>query len=1541
LKLICSRVNNCSPKPMKTRLSAVMFLSWLCLPNFQSTTNAQPVVTTLPANPVTPTNATLNGTVNPNGAVTTAYFQFGPTTNYGNVGTATVFPATNSTLAVPGFVVSTITGAAGTNWTQSTATNANWYSIASSSDGLRLVAVIAPGGTNIYTSTNAGTSWTPSSVPSANWQTVASSMDGRRLAAGIGGGGIYTSTNGGLTWAVSGASTQNWTAIASSSDGLRLAAVAGSVANIYTSTNGGATWTNSSVPALQWSAIASSSDGTRLAAAANALGLIFTSTNGGATFTQSSAPTNSYRAIASSSDGTRLAAAALGRGIYTSTNNGATWTLTSAPTFQLWISLASSFDGRRLIAGINNGGIYTSTDGGVTWTPSGATNASWWSIASSGDGTRIAAVVNGGGIFTSAGAASPLVPNKTFHYQLVGLSSAGMSLGSDLTFTTAAGFPTVTTLAASQVADTHASLNGTIDTGGLNTTAYFEYGLTPSYGAYSATNSLAATNTTLLVSSLIAGLSPYTVYQYRLVGINSGGTRMGDNLTFTTAASPPTVTTLPATAVTVSNATLNGTVNPKGGATLAYFQYGLTTNYGYLGGFSVLPTTNATLSMPGLVVNSLPGAAGTNWTQTSAPNTNWYSIAYSADGTRLAAVINGGGIWTSTNSGVTWQQTSAPSSFWYSIACSANGTRLAAASYSTGQIWTSTNSGGTWTLVFNAPGTNWNSIASSADGMRLVVSAVSGGIFTSTDGGVTWTQTSAPSAIWTVASSAGGTRLAAAADNGGIWTSTDGATWTLTSAPTNYWLSIASSADGMRLAAVQYNAGQIWTSTNGGLTWSQTSAPAGQWFSIASSADGMRLAAVINGGGIWSSADGGGTWAASDAPSAAWSTIASSGDGMRLAAGVSGGGIWTSVGTASNLQVGTLYNYRLVGFNSGGTGLGSNLTFITSPAVPSVSTHAASGITGTNCTLNGTVNPDGAATTAYFRYGLTTIYGSFSATNSLPATNTTFPVSDLISNLTANTTYHFQLVASNSLGIGLGSDLTFTTTAAAPTVTTLAATSITAANATLNGTVNPNWATTTAFFRYGLTTNYGSYSPTNTLPATNVVLSVSNLISNLAGSTTYHFQLVASNSAGTSLGGDLTFSTIAAVPTVTTLAAGGVTPTNATLNGSVNPNGAATTAYFRYGLTTNYGNYSATNALAATNINLSVSKLINNLTANTTYHFQLVASNSVGTSLGNDLTLTTVSGPLTNPYGLAVLADHPLGYWRLDETNGPVAHDYFSANSGFYTNALLGQAGYTNLDPHTAVKFGSFSNVNSYVGGVPIGFATAGNATFSIECWANSGAQTSDCGIITKGTGGSEQFNLDCGSTGHAFRFYVRDAAGGAHLANGTATPNNTWRHLVGVCDQANGKVILYVDGISNASGTITAGSGLLSSANATTFGSRQSSTNAYDLQYVGSLEEVAIYTNALSAARVLAHYQAATLATTPPPPVINSATVLSNGAFQLTFTNTNNVVFSVLSTTNLGLPASNWTMLGTTTNIGGGLHGFTDSAATNFWNRYYLLRFP
>ena len=65
------------------------------------------------------------------------------------------------------------------------------------------------------------------------------------------------------------------------------------------------------------------------------------------------------------------------------------------------------------------------------------------------------------------------------------------------------------------------------------------------------------------------------------------------------------------------------------------------------------------------------------------------------------------------------------------------------------------------------------------------------------------------------------------------------------------------------------------------------------------------------------------------------------------------------------------------------------------------------------------------------------------------------------------------------------------------------------------------------------------------------------------------------------------------------------------------------------------------------------------------------------------------------------------------------------------------------------------------------------------------------------------------------------------------------------------------------------------------------------------------------------------------------------NGSFRFTFTNVANTAFSVLATTNISLPSTNWTVLGTATNAGGGIYQFTDPNAAGLPQRFYQLRGP
>jgi hypothetical protein len=278
---------------------------------------------------------------------------------------------------------------------------------------------------------------------------------------------------------------------------------------------------------------------------------------------------------------------------------------------------------------------------------------------------------------------------------------------------------------------------------------------------------------------------------------------------------------------------------------------------------------------------------------------------YSQDTTLYAqwAANPGGRVWTerevSGGEGVSWG----------SVACSSDGMKLVACVYN-GYVFTSVDGGVTWTERTEAGYRTWMAVASSSDGTKLVacVGGNGGFIYTSDDSGATWTErTGAGSWSWgAVASSSDGTKLAVCAgSNGGyIYTSVDGgATWTQrTTAGNKWWSVIASSSDGSRLVAgigkVTDTPDYLYTSGDGGATWTQqTGCGSGRWVAVTSSADGTRLAACAFPGYIYTSINGGVTWIQRTTPNTYWVGITSSSDGMKLTSGVGGsfdGPLYTS-----------------------------------------------------------------------------------------------------------------------------------------------------------------------------------------------------------------------------------------------------------------------------------------------------------------------------------------------------------------------------------------------------------------------------------------------------------------------------------------------------------------------------------------------------------------------------------------------------------------------------------------------------------------------
>jgi hypothetical protein len=202
----------------------------------------------------------------------------------------------------------------------------------------------------------------------------------------------------------------------------------------------------------------------------------------------------------------------------------------------------------------------------------------------------------------------------------------------------------------------------------------------------------------------------------------------------------------------------------------------------------------------------------------------------------------------------------------------------------------------------------------------------------------------------------------------------------------------------------------------------------------------------------------------------------------------------------------------------------------TAPPTPVVTTGSATGITNIGATLNGSVNPNGLATEAWFEWGTSTTLATFdnTAKQAFAAGTTVQSVSASIPGLTFGTTYYFRLVASNSSGVTKGAIGNFSTSAQRPTVTTLAADNLATTSATLHGEVNPNSLATQAWFEYGTDNTLATID--NVTPSVNIgsgsaVVPTSANISGLASGGTVYFRAAASNLAGEQKGTILTLST--------------------------------------------------------------------------------------------------------------------------------------------------------------------------------------------------------------------------------------------------------------------------------------------------------------------------------------------------------------------------------------------------------------------------------
>jgi hypothetical protein len=299
-------------------------------------------------------------------------------------------------------------------------------------------------------------------------------------------------------------------------------------------------------------------------------------------------------------------------------------------------------------------------------------------------------------------------------------------------------------------------------------------------------------------------------------------------------------------------------------------------------------------------------------------------------------------------------------------------------------------------------------------------------------------------------------------------------------------------------------------------------------------------------------------------------------------------------------------------------------------ADPVAAASPAINTTQTTTTLNGTVNPGGdTIQDCRFEYGPTTSYGESAQCSEYPGFGADpVAVEADISGLDPDTTYHYRVVATNGAGTAESADEEFTTLVAKPGVSTGGAASVSGSSATISGSVDPlGKPVESCRFEYGPTAAYGSQVPCPTDPGSGSgPVSESLVLSGLAPNMAYHYRLVAANEGGTSEGADASFKTLPSAPAASTGDASGISPIAASLAGSVEPKGAATSYRFEYGTTASYGQSTAT-AETSGDGSKGVGASLAGLKPSTTYHYRLVASNAGGSVQGAERTFTTQERP--------------------------------------------------------------------------------------------------------------------------------------------------------------------------------------------------------------------------------------------------------------------------------------------------------------------------
>lgn len=334
----------------------------------------------------------------------------------------------------------------------------------------------------------------------------------------------------------------------------------------------------------------------------------------------------------------------------------------------------------------------------------------------------------------------------------------------------------------------------------------------------------------------------------------------------------------------------------------------------------------------------------------------------------------------------------------------------------------------------------------------------------------------------------------------------------------------------------------------------------------------------------------------------------------------------------TGLTPATTYYVRAYAVNEAGTAYGNEISFETMPmTAPVLTTLDVTAVTSNTAVCGGNITSDGGiAVTARGVCWSVTANPTTSGSKTSDGSGTGSFASDL-TGLQPGVTYHVRAYAINSIGTAYGNELTFTTQAVRPTLTTLAVSNITRNTAVSGGNItNSGGATVTS---RGVCWGTSS-GPVSTGPHTTDGEGTGTFSSNLTGlnpNTTYYVRAYATNSAGTAYGNEMSFPTEpVSAPTLSTSGATDITLTTAVAGGTIiSDNGAEIIERGVCWNTTGNPSISGPHTSNGTGIG-SFTVNIEELSAGTIYYVRAYARNSVGTAYGDQILFSTSISDIEN-----------------------------------------------------------------------------------------------------------------------------------------------------------------------------------------------------------------------------------------------------------------------------------------------------------------------